>query len=201
MKIQDLMTAEVRTCRPSDTLSQAAQVMWESDLGCLPVVDEDARLIGMVTDRDLAMAAHFRGAPLWAVSVADAMAKTVYTCGPGDKLRQAARLMSQHQLRRLPVVDRDGRLIGMVGISSLAHAATGKAKKKTPVSGKDVCAILSAITAPRVPQLSETIVVEVTRDDGLGSEPEVVEAVLKPASRKPRKNPAKKRKQRATAAR
>jgi CBS domain-containing protein len=182
MKIQDLMTTGARACRASDNLSVAAQAMWEGDLGWLPVLDEDRRVVGVITDRDITMAAHLRGSPLWALSVGDAMAKVVYTVASDERLRAASRLMAEHQLRRLPVVDADGRLAGVVTLATFAQAAAGNGR--LPVKPREVAGMLAAITAPRVPQLAERLVVEVIRD----AEPD---AVLQPRPRKA----AKRRKQ------
>jgi CBS domain-containing protein len=178
MKIQHLMTAPVRTCTASDSLNRAAQLMWEGDLGCLPVVDEAGAVIGMITDRDLAMAAHLRGAPLWALPVGEAMAKVVYSLRTTDGVRRAAKLMSEHQLRRLPIVDRDGKLAGILTLAGLACASAAKGKR--PITPKEVGAVLAAISNPRPPVLSETVVVEVVAEPA----PAVEDAVIAPAPRK-----------------
>ena len=81
MKIETLMTSDVRTCRANDSLSAAAQAMWESDLGCLPVVDDSNGVVGILTDRDLLMASHLRGAPLWMIAVREAMASCTIPAG------------------------------------------------------------------------------------------------------------------------
>src|SRR5687767_6253206 len=64
VKIEDIMTRDVRACSPTDTLATAAQIMWENDCGAVPVVDADERIVGIITDRDLAMAAHLQGVAL-----------------------------------------------------------------------------------------------------------------------------------------
>lgn len=164
MKIQDLMTTDVRSCRPNDNLSDAAQAMWEGDLGSLPVVDETGTVVGMITDRDICMAAHLRGAPLWAVSVADAMAKVVFSCGPDHKPADAIELCSTRRVRRLPVVDGAGKLLGLVTLAGLAHAIERSGKSKPGVSAKDICAALSDVTARREPKASARMEIEVTRE-------------------------------------
>jgi CBS domain-containing protein len=185
MKIQDLMSTAVTSCRPGDNLSQAAQAMWDGDLGCLPVVDESTKVIGMITDRDLCMATHMRGTPMWSVPVAEVMAKVVYAVHASEKLRAAAKLMAHHQLRRLPVVDAEGTLVGMITLSTLTQAAASK-KKKSSLSAKDVFGILEAITRPRTEAVIERIEVEVTRADVAPQ----VNNVLQPAPRKAKKTSA-----------
>jgi len=163
MKIQELMTKNVQTCRPTDSLSHAAQAMWEADVGCLPVVDDEQLVVGMITDRDICMAAHLRGAPLWAVPVADAMAKVVFSCAPNDKPADVIELCSDKRVRRVPIVDEAGKLLGLITLAGLAHAIES-AKSKPGVSAKDVCATLGAVTARRESQASARMEVEVTRE-------------------------------------
>ena len=176
MKIQDLMTTDLRTCRPSDDLGTAARTMWEGDLGCLPIVDEGCKLVGVITDRDLCMSALMSGAPLWALNVGEAMAKVVFSVKPGDKLRVAAELMREHQLRRLPVVDGDGVLVGLLTLGALAQAAA----KKSALSAKDVNAVLAAVSSPRPAPISARMEIEVTRES-------LPAGVLQPAPRKAKK--------------
>jgi CBS domain-containing protein len=187
MKIEHLMTNDVRSCGPNDNLSLVAQAMWDGDCGCLPVVDAERRVVGMITDRDVCMAAHLRGAPLWSLTVSEVMSRVVYACRPTEKLSAATALMTEHRLRRLPVVDEQGRLTGLVTLSSLAHAATGKDKKKhSRVDAKDVASLLAAITSPRVPPITARAVIEVHR------QPPADKTTLHPQPPKTkRKQPAK----------
>lgn len=184
MKIQKLMTVAVRTCRPNDPLNAAAQAMWEGDLGCLPVVDEACKLVGMITDRDLAMAAHLRGAPLWALAVGDAMASVVYTVNAKDSVRDAARTMTQYQLRRLPVLDAEGQLCGIVTLGGLARAA---AEGQAGLSAKELAAVLAAVSGPRPAPAEAALVVDVVREEAPAPK-----NVLKPAPRKSSSKPAPK---------
>ncbi|HVS11206.1 MAG TPA: CBS domain-containing protein, partial [Planctomycetota bacterium] len=80
MKVEQLMTRDVKACAPQDSLSRAAQLLWESDIGALPVVDSEGRVVGMVTDRDVCMAAYFKGRPLAEIRVDETMARKVYSC-------------------------------------------------------------------------------------------------------------------------
>jgi len=109
MKVGELMTADAKACGPSDTLNRAAQLMWENDCGAVPVVDQQLRVIGMVTDRDICMAAYTQGRPLAQSRVESAMSHGAYTCAPGDDIASAEKLMCERQVRRLPVIDEEGR--------------------------------------------------------------------------------------------
>src|SRR5512144_3062592 len=77
MNVDQLMKRSVRSCQQEDSLDWAAQTMWEADCGCLPVVDGDGRLLAVITDRDICMAAHFQGGPLYALKVKSAMSKGI----------------------------------------------------------------------------------------------------------------------------
>jgi len=123
MEVRELMTREVRTCRAEDSVNEAARIMWESDCGSVPVVDTGSRLVGMVTDRDVCMAAYTQGQRLDAIPVASAMSTQVYTCRPSDGLAHVAGIMRDEQVRRLPVVDADGRLVGILSLNDLARRA------------------------------------------------------------------------------
>lgn len=149
MTVADVMTRDVVTCRPEDTLNAAARIMWEHDCGCVPVVDAQDRVIGMVTDRDICMAAYTQGTSLHAVQVASAMSRNVCACQPANPIGRAAEIMRTYQLRRLPVVDEHGLLIGMLSIGDLArHAKSATRKGPKQVSRAEIADLLAAISAP-----------------------------------------------------
>jgi CBS domain-containing protein len=123
MKVAKLMTRAVRTCRPDDTLEQAARLMWEADLGCLPVVDDEDRPIGVITDRDLCMAVYTQGTALRDSLVSNAMSKSLITCSPQSSLADVHALMQNAQIRRVPVVNFSGKLAGIVTLGDIARYA------------------------------------------------------------------------------
>lgn len=150
MKVEQLMTRTVRACRASDSLNEAARIMWENDCGCVPVVDEEGHVIGIITDRDICMAAYIRGLPLWALQVDGAMAHDVHTCRPGDTLAAAERMMRAKQLHRLPVVDEAGVLVGLLSLRDLAvEAAREHGRRRAEVSADEVAETLGAVSQPR----------------------------------------------------
>ena len=146
MKIENLMTSTVLACRTTDPLSTVAQTMWDCDVGCLPVLDGEERVVGMITDRDMLMATHLRGAALWSLTASDVMANLVHALAATDSARDALDLMARHQLRRLPVLDAEGRLLGIVSLGSLACAASNGS---SPLQPREVAATLAAICSPR----------------------------------------------------
>jgi len=121
MQVKEMMTSNVRTCRATDSTKQAAQIMWESDCGCVPVVDGDGRVVGIVTDRDICMAAYMQGRPLAEMNVGAVASSQVVTVYEGDSLHRAEVLMRDAQVRRLPVVDSQDRLVGLLSIGDFAR--------------------------------------------------------------------------------
>ena len=119
MRVEDVMTRDVASCRPDDVLAVAARVMWEHDCGVVPVIDVDRAVVGVLTDRDICMSALIEGKSLHDLDVFSAMTETARCCRPDDKLDVVTDLMEQHQLRRVLVTDADGTLVGIVAISDL----------------------------------------------------------------------------------
>ncbi len=145
MKIERIMHRKVWTCRQDDTLTRAAQLMWDHDVGALPVVDEHDRVVGMITDRDICMSAYTTGCALGDLRVNQAMTGDVVTCTPEDSDEAVARLMASAQIRRVPVVDRDRRAQGIVSINDLAHVM----QKGKGVSAETVATTIAAVSEPR----------------------------------------------------
>ena len=117
MKIRDVMTPNPRTVSPNDTVQAAALVMQEEDTGAVPVVD-DGQVLAVVTDRDIVVRVVAEGGSL-SSRVGDIATKSVICVTPDMSTSEASELMSEHQIRRLPVVEND-RLIGIVSIGDLA---------------------------------------------------------------------------------
>ena len=131
MKVVELMVQEVTACSPDDTLNRAAQIMWENDCGCVPVVDRAARLVAMLTDRDICMAAYTGGRTLKEIRVSAAMSAKLFACRLDDDIADAQKMMRAHQVRRIPVSDEGGRLVGIVSLTDIARAIATKAVTKT----------------------------------------------------------------------
>jgi CBS domain-containing protein len=150
MKVRELMATDVRACFPDDTLNRAAQLMWENDCGVVPVVDEEMRVVGVITDRDVCMAAYTQGVQLVDSSVGRAMSPGAYTCAPTDDLKTAERTMRERRVRRLPVVDGDGKLVGMLSLHDIVREAERERVSKTrkrQIQNAEVVETLGAICA------------------------------------------------------
>lgn len=148
MRVKELMSGDVKTCRPEDALAEAARIMWDHECGIVPVVDGEGRLAGVISDRDIAMAAYLQGRALHETVVSSAMSRAAYTCRPEDPLTQAEEVMRERQVRRLPVVDAKGRVVGLLSLNDLARAGSLE-RGKVPLD--EVGKTLAAICLPRLP--------------------------------------------------
>lgn len=147
MNVEKIMTHPAITCRSSDDLATVAGLMWNHDCGAVVVVDNDGgHLAGIVTDRDICMAAYTQGKSLDAISVTTAMASQVVTCKSHDTLSTAEQLMKKQQIRRVVVVDGAGLPLGVLSLNDLARDAV--TRKKSGVE-HDVLQTLAAIGEPR----------------------------------------------------
>jgi CBS domain-containing protein len=123
LRARDLMTRNVTTVNRWDTVERAARLMGECDCGSLPVVGDGERLIGMITDRDIAIRIAGRGLDPRRAHVDQAMSDDVIACHENDSVDGCMRQMSRHQIRRLPIVDDRGRVVGIVSQGDLARHA------------------------------------------------------------------------------
>jgi CBS domain-containing protein len=122
-KIRDVMTANPRTVEPSTPIQEAAKLMRDEDVGPIPIV-ENGTVTGLVTDRDLVVRVIAEGKDPATTRVADIASQDLITIDPEQSLDEALRLMAKHQVRRLPVCEEDGRLVGIVAQADVALAAT-----------------------------------------------------------------------------
>jgi CBS domain-containing protein len=126
MRVEQLMTRNVESCSPRDMLDAAARIMCEHDCGCVPVVmpeEGGMRVFGMLTDRDICMAAFTHARPLTEIPVAAAMSKELCSCTPQDPLSLALKVLATNQLRRLPILDAQDHLVGMLSLADIAREA------------------------------------------------------------------------------
>jgi len=150
MLVEELMSFSPATCRADDPMDRAAQIFWEQDCGCVPVVDDEAHVVGIITDRDVCMAAYTRGLRLCEMTVRSAMATAVHTCHSTDSIEHAERIMRHNRVRRLPVVDDRNQLVGILSLHDIAQkAARERHHRHASVTDAEVAETLSAVTARR----------------------------------------------------
>ena len=127
MKVKEIMTPNAKAIWLTESLADAAQLMWENDCGVLPIIKDGRKVIGMITDRDICMAAAMRDSNPAHVSVEEVMTGLVYSLNPEDEIDQALKAMQEHKIRRLPVVNAEGELEGILSMNDvvLNAEATG----------------------------------------------------------------------------
>ena len=143
MRINEVMSQPVITCSRTTSLRNATWMLREFDIGFLLVVDElwNRTLMGVVTDRDLCLAGLGEEHDPTLTTVEDCMTTDVITCTPDTDVREAISLMAEHRVRRIPVVDRDRKIHGVVGIYDLIE--------HNAVPGEEISGFLRTIMQPR----------------------------------------------------
>lgn len=148
MKVQDVMTYDVQTCRAETNLADAAMRMWRGDCGALPVIADGQKVVGMITDRDICMAAATKHRDPANIRVKEVMSGKVYGCSCNTDIHEALKIMQQKQVRRLPIIStEDGTLQGLLSVNDVALKAS--ADRNTELSAEDVENTMRAICAHR----------------------------------------------------
>lgn len=130
MKVNDVMTENVGFCRENDNLGKAVELMWQKDCGMIPVLNRDDRVIGVVTDRDVSVALTTRNQLPSDIAVKDLIIGKTITCTKKDSIKNVLKKMSKHQIKRIPVVKKKGKLVGMVSINDLLQMKNSKRFEK-----------------------------------------------------------------------
>ncbi len=152
MKVKEIMTSPVQYCAPENSLAEAALMMWNSDCGALPVVNHEAEVMDVITDRDICMAAATKNRRVTDISVWETSSGKVYACSPEDYVLHALKLMEQHKVRRLPVVNAAGVLEGVISLNDVILRVREEktSRRTTDPSYGDVIKSLQGIGAHRV---------------------------------------------------
>lgn len=146
MHIREVMSHPAVTCPLDSTADAPARLMWEYDCGVIPLVDQDGRLAGVITDRDLCMAALTQNKPLAEIRSSSAMARKVVSCHADDSIETVELLMRDSQIRRVPVIDNEGRPIGVFSMNDLARLAAHARKSGVD---RELVQTLAAVCQPR----------------------------------------------------
>jgi CBS domain-containing protein len=146
MKVQNIMNRDVHTCRPDTNLAMAAMQMWDGDFGVLPVLADGGKVVGMITDRDICMAAAAKHCDPATIRVEEVITGEVYGCSPDTDIHEALKIMEQRQVRRFPIINADdGKLAGILSLNDIALKAQSDARAE--LSAQDVENTLKAICA------------------------------------------------------
>lgn len=152
MKIKELMQSHVKSCQFDTNLEAVAMLMWNNDCGAIPVVDEVGRPVAMITDRDISIGSAINHKPLWELTVQQVCdSSELLSCNGEDNLQAALSIMHAGQVRRLPVVDDQGKLVGILSMDDLILAAKPKKTKAVAVSYDEVMSTLKNVSIPVKP--------------------------------------------------
>ena len=146
MKVKEVMTPNAKAIWLTESLADAAKLMWENDCGVLPIVKDGRKVIGMITDRDICMAVAMRDTNPSHVSVEEVMTGQVFSITSEDDIDQALQAMKEHKIRRLPVVNAEGELEGMLSMNDIVlNAKTAKEATGGAIRYHDVVKTYQAI--------------------------------------------------------
>ena len=143
MRARDIMTKDPQCCRREETARRAAEVMRDYDCGVIPVIDEGRRVVGIITDRDLAIRAIAAGKSV-DTRLSELMTPMASTCFADDDLRDVERKMVELQVRRIPIVDAGGRCLGIISQADIARAAG----RDSSVSEEEIALVVEQISEP-----------------------------------------------------
>ena len=145
MKIREFMTKDVKSCTEATDLATVAKIMWDADCGIVPVVDDNGRVVGVITDRDICIAAATRSLDPASIGVSEAMSRNVATCLEDADSRSALEALKERRVRRLPVVNRQNRLVGILSMNDLVTRTDFR--QPTSVPADEILSTLRAISA------------------------------------------------------
>jgi CBS-domain-containing membrane protein len=153
MKVKEVMTPDAKTIWITESLADAAKEMWENDCGILPIIKDGRKVIGMITDRDICMATAIRDRNPSSISVEEVMNATVYAVEADEEVEQALQTMREHKIRRLPVLNLEGELEGIVSMNDIVLKAKERNGKKPQIAYADVVKTYQAICEHPLPMV------------------------------------------------
>ncbi|MBI4465747.1 MAG: CBS domain-containing protein [Acidobacteria bacterium] len=152
MKVQDIMVERPKCCNLYSNLAEITETLWSNDCGSLPVVNEEGKVVGMITDRDICVALGTKNRPASEIRAGEVISRKLFACSPGDEIHTALEIMKTQKIRRLPVLDKAGRLQGILCLNDVAlHAEKPGGKKVPDLSCEDVAETLKAICKHPLP--------------------------------------------------
>lgn len=151
MKVKELMSASPSYCQLETNLGSATELMWNANCGFLPVEAEDGKVIGVLTDRDICVALATRNRLAGEVTVGEVMSDKLYSCDPDDEIHIALQTMKESNVRRLPVIAKNGTLVGVVSMDDIMlHAEPTSMGRHPELSNDEVVRAYRAIAQRQV---------------------------------------------------
>jgi CBS domain-containing protein len=153
MQVKDIMAAKPASCRRETNLAAASEILWNRNCGILPVL-ADGKVVGVVTDRDICIALGTRNRLASEVTVGEVTSGNLYSCGPEDEIETVLNAMGELQVRRMPVIDAKGKLVGLLSMDDVVLHSEPKAAGRTPaLSNDDVVDTLKLVYRWQAPGL------------------------------------------------
>jgi len=150
MKVSDAMAKAPVSCNLETNLGKAVELMWAENCGILPVVDAEKKVVGVITDRDVAIAMGTKNRLPAAIKVAEAATRRVQTCKPAEDIHLAMDTMAQNKVRRLIVVNEQNQLEGILSMDDVVLSAGSKTGVKPEISSDDVLRTLKTLYSPQL---------------------------------------------------
>ena len=144
MTVKELMSRNVKSCSEDADLATVAKIMWDGDCGMVPIVNDEGRIKGVITDRDICIAAATRSMSPASLHAREVMSQNVSACVATDDVREALAMLKDRRIRRLPVVDDQDRLVGVVSLNDLVMRA--ECRRGAELSGEEFLDTMKAIS-------------------------------------------------------
>lgn len=153
MKVKEVMTPDAKAIWITESLADAAKEMWENDCGILPIIKDGRRVVGMITDRDICMATAMKDRNPSSISVEEVMSRKIYAAKPEESVEHALETMRGHRIRRLPVLNPEGELEGILSMNDIVLKAKTRNGKKPQIDYADVVRTYQAICEHPMPMV------------------------------------------------
>lgn len=153
MKVKEVMTPDPKAIWITQSLADAAKTMWENDCGILPIIKDGRKVVGMISDRDICMATAMRDRNPSGISVEEVMNATVYATEAEEDVIDALQTMREHKIRRLPVLNLEGELQGIVSMNDIVLKAKERNGKKPQIAYADVVKTYQSICEHPLPMV------------------------------------------------
>jgi len=146
MRVRDVMTKNVTSCHPEQNLGEIVENMWKYRCGSMPIVNDEGRVMGIITDRDMCIALGTRNVKASEITAADVAPARYFACRPDDDIHSALKTMAAQEVRRLPVTDEYGKLVGMLSIDDVVM----RARAGSHINYSEVVRTMQAICESRI---------------------------------------------------
>ncbi|HVB87683.1 MAG TPA: CBS domain-containing protein [Candidatus Dormibacteraeota bacterium] len=154
MRVADVMMRTPASCSVDTNLAAAVEILWNRNCGILPIVNQDGKVTGVITDRDICIALGTRNRPAAEITVGEVQPQKLFKCQADDDIHSALAVISSAKIRRLPVIDGEGKLQGVLSLDDVVlHANTGAAGRASELSNSEVVEYMKRIYRSNLPEV------------------------------------------------